>query len=82
MSAMAIYRQVRRLPAGWTLGYLPVCRQSVRNRVIWIAATVCVLRQLDTNEVGFPLNGCRKRGLDALSLDRDLAVRLGDLRVS
>jgi len=31
MSAIAIYRQLRRLPGSWRLGLLPVCRPHIRN---------------------------------------------------
>src|ERR1700719_2287244 len=36
MSAMEIFRQLRRLPSGWRLGLLPVCRfHPTRNRKLF-----------------------------------------------
>jgi len=50
MSAIAIYRQLTRLPSSWRLGLLPVCRQTIQNRRIRVrrAAQAIIARTYGT----------------------------------
>jgi len=68
MSAMAIYRQLRRLPTNWRLGLLAVSRRFGRHRPIYAHKGV----------IGTELPGlfCLRQGCGPLARDSDFSVEL------